>query len=325
MRCPRFLLGLAAPFLLVGPAFGADDVDEQVRRMVQAARQMDYQGVLVHGMPAGVESMRFYHAGDADGGYRERLVMLTGPARELVRDGAMVRRYHPDSGQVVVGPRRTGTGIFRLAPEDLERVREHYRIEAGPSGRVAGREAQAIEFRAGDDARFTYRIWRDRATNLPLQTEILNAEGRVQETFMFATVEPGTRPTEAELTMQVPDGVPVVERRRLSEADRPAVLRSLKLPPGFRLQASFQGQEGADGGRQYFYSDGLATLSVFLDRSPKGTPETDGQREILQRGALRACSLARSGYRVTVLGELPGRALRRIAESLEGNGGGDAP
>jgi sigma-E factor negative regulatory protein RseB len=287
--------------------------------MVEAARQMDYQGVLVHGMPAGVESMRFYHAGNADGGYRERLVMLTGPARELVRDGANVRRYHPDSGQVVVGPRRTGTGIFRLAPEDLDRVRRHYRIEQGPRGRIAGREARAIEFRASDDARFTYRIWRDRATSLPLQTEILNAEGRVQETFMFATVEPGARPSEAELTLQVPDGVPVVERRRLAEADRPAILRSLKLPPGFRLQASFQGPE-RDGGRQYFYSDGLATLSVFLDKRREAGEETGGERDILQRGALRACSLSRSGYRVTVLGELPGRALRRIAESLEAEG-----
>jgi sigma-E factor negative regulatory protein RseB len=324
MRCPRLLLGLAAPFLLIGPAFGADDVDDQVREMVRAARQMDYQGVLVHGMPAGVESMRFYHAGNPDGGYRERLVMLTGPARELVRDGVNVRRYHPDSGRVVVGPRRTGTGIFRLAPEDLERVRQHYRIEAGPRGRIAGREAQAIEFRASDDARFTYRIWRDRATNLPLQTEILNAEGRVQETFMFATVEPGVRPTEAELTMQVPDGVPVVERRRLAEADRPAILRSLKLPPGFRLQASFQGQDG-DRGRQYFYSDGLATLSVFLDRRREAAASPEGEHEILQRGALRACSLSRSGYRVTVLGELPGRALRRIAESLEGEVSGEAP
>jgi len=317
MSIRRFFLGLAAALLVAGPAPGADDLDAQVQAMVQAARQMDYQGVLVHGMPVGVESMRFYHAGNADGSYRERLVMLTGPARELVRDADSVRRYHPDSGRVVVGPRRTGTGIFRLAPEDLERVRAHYRIESGPSGRVAGREARAIEFRAGDDQRFTYRIWRDLATNLPLQTEILDSDGHVQETFMFATVETGVRPRAADLKMRVPDGLPEVRRQRLAEGDRPAILESLYLPAGFRLKASFKGPDGG-GGRHYFYSDGLATLSVFLAPGEGQGADGDDDRDILQRGALRACSLSREGYRVTVLGELPGAVLRRIANSLEG-------
>lgn len=316
MMGARLFQGLAAFLLLVGPAFGADDLEDQVRAMVQAARQMDYQGVLVHGMPVGVESMRFYHAGNADGSYRERLVMLTGPARELVRDENSVRRFHPDSGQVVVGPRRTGTGIFRLAAEDLERVRSHYRLEPGPSGRIAGREARAIEFHAGDGERFTYRIWRDMETSLPLQTEILSSDGQVQETFMFATVRVGVRPRAADLEMQVPSGLPEVRRKRLDGGDRPTILDSLYLPSGFRLKASFQGP-GSHGGRHYFYSDGLATLSVFLDRSGQKAPADDGEREILQRGALRACSLAHGGYRVTVLGELPGPVLRRIADSLE--------
>lgn len=316
MMGTRALLVLAGAFLLLGPVRASDDLDEQIRDMVRAARQMDYQGVLVHGMPVGVESMRFYHAGNADGTYRERLVLLTGPARELVRDADSVRRYHPGSAQVVVGPRRTGNGIFKLATEDLDRVRAHYRIRQGPSGRIAGREARAIEFRAGDGERFTYRVWHDRATDLPLQTEVLDARGRTQEVFMFATVEPGVRPQAANLKLQAPAGLPEVRRQRLGGDERPAILRSLYLPPGFQLEARFQGAE-PQAGRHYFFSDGLATLSVFLDRTDKPDSDPDQDREILQRGALRACSLSRSGYRITVLGELPGEALRRIADSLE--------
>jgi len=320
MMASRILLGLGAAFLLAGPAPAADDLDTQVMAMIQAARQMDYQGVLVHGMPVGVESMRFYHAGEGDGTYRERLVMLTGPARELVRNGDSVRRYHPEKGRVIVGPRRTGTGIFRLDAAELERVREHYRIERGPSGRVAGRESQAITFRAGDGERFTYRIWRDEATNLPLQTEVLDADGRVQETFMFATLETGDEPEPSDLRLTAPSNIPVVHRRRLEGVDRPDVLRSLELPPGFQLQARYQDPEG-DGDHQYFYSDGLATLSVFLDRAESPAHPDDQNREILQRGALHASSLASGGYRITLLGELPGPALRRIAASLEDAGG----
>jgi sigma-E factor negative regulatory protein RseB len=321
MRLLPHFLGLAAALLLAGPAPGADDIEAQVRDMVRAAREMDYQGILVHGMPVGVESMRFYHAGNADGSYRERLVMLTGPARELVRDGDSVRRYHPESGHVVIGPRRSGTGIFRLDAGDLDRVRAHYIIETGPSGRVAGREARAIEFRAGDGDRFTYRIWRDEATSLPLQTEILDAQGRVQETFMFATVETGVRPEDADLELQAPADHSVVRRQPLDTRDKPAVLRALALPAGFQLQASFRGP-GREGSRHYFYSDGLATLSVFLDPVKGGQTEGGDGREILQRGALHACSLSHGGYRVTVLGELPGPVMRRIAENLRGESEG---
>lgn len=320
MMASRAFLGLAAAVLLAGPALAAEDLDNQVLDMVQAARQMDYQGVLVHGMPVGVESMRFYHAGEGDGTYRERLVMLTGPARELVRDGENVHRYHPDKGRVVVGPRRAGTGIFRLDAEDLERVREHYRIAQGPAGRIAGRESRAIEFRAEDGERFTYRIWRDKATDLPLQTEVLDAEGRVQETFMFATVEPGVRPQSSDLELGAPSGLPVVRRRRLEDNNPPDILSALELPPGFRLQARFQGPAG-DRGHQYFYSDGLATLSVFLERTEAAAQADGRSQKILQRGALHASSLASGGYRITLLGELPGAALRRVAESLENPGG----
>lgn len=316
MMSGRAFLGLVAGMLLTGSALAAENLDEQVREMVRAARQMDYQGVLVHGMPIGVESVRFYHAGESDGAYRERLVMLTGPARELVRNGESVRRYHPEKGRVLVGPHRAGTAIFRLDAGDLERVRDHYGIERGPAGRVAGRQARAILFRAGDDERFTYRVWQDKKTSLPLQTEVIDQEGQVQETFMFATVEVGGEPRPSDLELGAPSEVPVVERRRLEEGKEPEVLGSLELPPGFRLQARYQGAQG-EGGSQYFYSDGLATLSVFLERDEKAAGTGEESRGIHQRGALHASSLASGGYRITLLGELPGPALRRIAESLD--------
>ncbi len=299
----------------------ADDLEEQVRRMIRSARQMDYQGILVHGIPVGVESMRLYHRGNSDGTYRERLVMLTGPARELVRNGHTVHRYHPELGKVVSGPRRSGTGVFKLVEEDLDRVREHYRLVDGPGGRVAGREARAIELRATDGDRFTYRVWRDRATDLPLQTEVLNEGGTVVETFMFATVEPGRRPASEDLELQAPPDLPRIHRESLRSPERPAVLQNLKLPPGFRLDSRFEGP-GENGGEHLFYTDGLATLSIFLEEVGEDLEPATGSREILQRGALHACSVHSKGYRITLLGELPGPAMRRIMDSLEPASGG---
>jgi sigma-E factor negative regulatory protein RseB len=318
---PPYFARICLAFLAVAlvPTAVAQDLEDQVRRMIHAARTMDYTGVLVHGMPVGVESMQLYHRGGADGSYRERLVMLTGPSRELVRDGETVHRYHPQMGQVVSGPRRSGTGVFKLVEQDLDRVHEHYRLVSGPAGRVAGREARAVEFRSRGGDRFNYRVWRDVATDLPLQTEVLAGDGEVMEVFMFAAVEPGKTPQNGDLQLQVPEGTPRVQRQPLDEAARPPeALKGIVLPPGFRLDARFHGPGKDDGEAHHlFYTDGLASLSIFLKET--GSPEAERGKgcEILQRGALHACSLYRGGYRITLLGELPAPAIRRIANSLE--------
>lgn len=308
-------LFLAVPPALAESGAAGDDLDAQVRSMIRAAQEMDYQGILVHGMGVGVESMRLYHRGGQDGTYRERLVMLTGPARELVRNGKTIHRYHPGLGKVVSGPRRSGTGVFKLVEEDLERVRSHYRLAQGPEGRVAGREVRAIELRAAEGDRYTYRVWRDRATDLPLQTEVIDRKGAVVETFMFAVVEPGVRPAPEHLELQAPPDLPRVHRESLSEPAPPGVLEDLDLPAGFRLESRFEGAAG-DKGEHFFYTDGLATLSVFLERVSEGSESAPADRQIVKRGALHACSIRREGFRITLLGELPGPTMRRLLDSL---------
>ncbi|MFA9461730.1 MucB/RseB C-terminal domain-containing protein [Thiohalorhabdus sp. Cl-TMA] len=311
---PIFAVLLAAVQVSIAEA-KQGQVEAEVKRMIQAAREMSYQGVLVHGVPVGVESMRLFHRGGPDGSFRERLVMLTGPARELVREDDQIKRYHPDIGQVISGPRRSGTAIFKLAEKDLDRVRKYYSLTTGPTGRVAGRQARAVEFRAQDDHRFTYRVWRDVSNNLPLQTEILSEDGRVMETFMFAVVSPNSSLDEEDLRMKVPEAARHLERRALEEGNHPEVLSRMKLPPGFRLDARF-GVPGEAGGTHLFFTDGLATLSVFLEKV-KGNVDLSGKAgDILQRGALHACSVHQGRYRITLLGELPGPAIRRIAASL---------
>lgn len=304
-----FLLGLAP---LGAVAEDQDSPVAEVRRAVTAAQGLDYQGVLVHALPSGVETMRLYHRSDGEGGFRERVVMLTGPARELVRDADSLWRYQPGGKRVIGGPRRGGTGIFKLQAGDLERVRKHYEISRGPRGRTAGRAVRALELRARDDQRFHYRLWRDLETDLPLRTEVLDQQGNVVESFLFAVVDPGVRPTPQQVRLRVPDHAQRVRRGERDPQAAPDLIDSLRLPRGFRMAGCFEGPGEADS-YHLFYSDGLATVSVFVE-AEEGGDETSGG--VLRRGALHAATLRRAGYRVTILGELPGPAIQRAAASL---------
>lgn len=62
--------------------------------MSKASRELNYDGVFVYRLGKQVDTMRIIHKSDADGSI-ERLVSLTGHAREVIRDKDQVRCYFP--------------------------------------------------------------------------------------------------------------------------------------------------------------------------------------------------------------------------------------
>jgi sigma-E factor negative regulatory protein RseB len=86
------------------------------------------------------------------------------------------------------------------------------------------------------------------------------------------------------------------------------------LPPGFRLLTQVSRQwPGSDRVVvQSVYSDGLATLSVFVDPD---TAKVAGREGSSQRGAVGVVSRLLGNRALITVGELPVTALRKVSES----------
>ena len=87
------------------------------------------------------------------------------------------------------------------------------------------------------------------------------------------------------------------------------------MPGGFKLSVATQSQIG---GSEYpvehlVYSDGLATVSVFIE-DPK--TETEVGEGFTNLGSTNAFSLTLRGRKVTAVGEVPRQTVRTIASSL---------
>ena len=81
---------LAAALALLAPvALAATDAAGWLARVGPALRGLDYQGTLVVVAGGRVDTLRVFHRVD-DGRERERLVALSGPPREVIRDGSRV-------------------------------------------------------------------------------------------------------------------------------------------------------------------------------------------------------------------------------------------
>src|SRR5258706_11389331 len=101
------------------PVFAATEAQDWLMRIHQAAERLNYEGTFVYQHGAQLETMRIFHRVDK-GVVKERLVSLTGPAREVIRTDEEVRCYLPDQKAVVIEHRRLGqAGFVAIVPERL--------------------------------------------------------------------------------------------------------------------------------------------------------------------------------------------------------------
>jgi len=88
-----------------------------------------------------------------------------------------------------------------------------------------------------------------------------------------------------------------------------------QVPDGFLLTDYGWHQLSADdpGVEHWVYSDGLASVSVYIEKSLKDNEAYSG---VSYRGALNAYGTMVGGYYVTVVGEVPRHTVELIGKSV---------
>lgn len=280
-------------------------------RIGPALHGLDYRGTLVVVAEGRMETLRVYHRND-DGRERERLVALSGPPRELVRDGEQVVCVGTGGGDSAYW--LDGGDHWRAAIALGEGVSpEVYAITLGGQGRVAGHPAQILEVRAGDHWRYGYRLWLEQGSGLPLRVDLLDADGQAVERVAFTELELGVRPSDSELSASA-EVRPVPPRSPLPGAEAQVQWRVQSPPPGFVLRAARRQDEGA----HLLYSDGLASVSVYVEASPPGLRGSDARR----RGAVHSRTFWSKGWRVLAIGKVPAGTVDRFARNLRADADG---
>lgn len=313
----NYLVSLPLLFFAVGLPAYADEAHEWLLRVHRSAQQLNYEGTFVYQHGGQLDTMRVFHRA-AEGVVKERLVSLTGPAREVIRTDDEVVCYLPDQKSVYVEHRRfDGKGFLAIVPERLPDLEENYVIELGKIARIAGRPAQQLVIRARDDYRYGYTLWADRETGLLLKADLTNDKGKVLEQFMFTQINIGGDIPPAALEPQTPaEGMVWYRDSRVADGAPTRSWRPARLPKGFKLSSSvIRRLPKADRVvEQLVYSDSLAAVSVFVEKLDGGAAETlEGP---MRMGALYALGKILDGHYITVVGEVPAKTIVMIGSSL---------
>jgi sigma-E factor negative regulatory protein RseB len=308
---------------------GADDPSEWLQKMNQALTTRNYDGTFFHLSEGRVETMRIVHRVRA-GRVTERLQSLDGSGREFVRNNGELTCYLPDQHTVLVEPRPDRGPFLGSLPQFGADVNEFYRIEALPATHILGRAARVIAVTPKDQFRFGYRLWLDEKTAMPLKTQLCDSRGQVIEQIFFARLDMPENIPDSELAPAVrTEGMRWVRQGPSHDSAPPALsaYRASELPPGFRLTvAGAQTIGGASVPASHLvYSDGLATVSVFVEEQQPDAPAESPMQGLARVGSGFAFSTVVQGHQVTAVGEVPAATVEFIAHAVKSSGAPELP
>ncbi len=314
-RFPVFVVFILTSSTAFGAGLSARD---WMMSMAKAVQKHNYQGIFVYRHDNQIEAMRIVHR-SVGGKQRERLVSLNGVAREIIRNDQEVVCYLPDQNSVVVENRKNSDKNFPgLFPKRLDRVTANYKLELGGTSRVANRMAQMVVVRPLDHYRYGYHLWADTKTGLLLKSNLVGTDGHIIEQFMFTNISIDKPISDAALKPRY-NGKGMVWHRENDAAGQPAVKahwHATKVPPGFELtrQISRHGPMHKQEVEHLVYADGLAAVSVFVERRTKDKKSAiEGATGM---GAVHAFGRVSGDYHITVVGEVPPATVAMIANSV---------
>jgi sigma-E factor negative regulatory protein RseB len=290
-----------------------------LQKVAGAAQRLTYTGIFVYQNGARSETSRITRLID-DGNEYERLEVLDGSPREVVRRNEEVRCFLPDNKLLIV-ERRNARQLFpTLLPGNLANLTEYYVIQKGPAARVAGVSSRLVIVEPKDEFRFGHQFWIEPNSGLLLKANLVGDAGAVLETFAFTELKIGGPITRdmVQPQSQVEGGigwqVQRVDANEVKVDDGHWVFRNPL--PGFRRISGMKRKLHPDSpeGTQLIFSDGLAAISVFLEPMAGRAKEEPAQFSV---GAVNVFKRQVGDYQLIVMGDVPAAAIRHFGEGVE--------
>ncbi|HZZ93607.1 MAG TPA: MucB/RseB C-terminal domain-containing protein [Usitatibacter sp.] len=311
---PALALGLACQ------AHGAPppaDARAWLQRAVEASRDVSYAGTFVHTNGDRISTVRVTHT-NSGGDEHERIEALDGPPYEIVRHNEEMFCYFPDAKTVRLDRRINARFFPSLFRASADVIAASYDVKLGKSERVLGYDCQWVDLDPRDNLRFRERLCSEAGSGLVVRARTLDPSGRVIEQYTFSELRLGSQVArgdvksifEARVKQWVTDAQPREEAKGVDTG------WSVSNPPaGFHKAAELRRTLPGRGQpvSQLIFSDGLASLSVFVEPNPSPGRTAEASTE---DGTTTFFVRPMGDQLVTVLGEVPLTTAQRVGRSV---------
>jgi len=325
----------AAFFLLsVSTNSFAGHLFDVLQRMSDADQNQSYQGTFILRKSDDLSTLRVTHSNDDEGDW-ESLEALNGEPRKIIRRNNKVVSVFPKRNLVTIRIDATKQSLHRQLPENIHQLELFYSINMLPDDRIANHPALVVDLIPIDKLRYGYRYWVDKNTGMLLRCDLVAEDGAVVEQMMFTSLDYlAQTPVQAfdlkqfehyrQLLLDAPEiddlenGPPPWTVNMLPKGFMlTQVMRHYSQPIAEQTMAEQNIAEQMKAARpnllHLVYSDGLASVSVFIEKNMAAAKHLRGS---LTMGAVNAFGLPIGDYFVTVVGEVPVKTVRSMAQSV---------
>ncbi len=306
---------LALSVCLSANALAQDDPWALLQKTAGAARQLNYQGVFLYQNGGQLRSIQITHMNTGGQEMTRNLVMDGSNPREVYSQGDNVVIFHPYQQKVLV-ERRRGQNLFpAMLPADMTLLKSSYNATQVGSDNVAGRAAYIIELAPKDAYRYRYRVWVDGETGLLLKMTLGSADNIPLEQIGFTQVNMiGSADADS-----VQPKIDMTKQYVMQNEQAPQHVTNewvvAQLPPGYHqidhVERVVPGK--ATPVSQIIFSDGIASVSLFIEPIGKGIRPKTGSKLM---GSTNMCAHVVEGHQIIVVGEVPAETVRQISKSV---------
>jgi sigma-E factor negative regulatory protein RseB len=309
------------PVLAVGVACAAQaapgDPLAWLQRASQAARHSSYEGTYVHTNGDHTSTVRVTHVSNG-GEEHERIEPLDDASLEIVRHNDETFCRFPDAKTVRLDPRIASRFFPNLISASAESISQAYEVKLGKLERVLGYECQWLRLEPRDALRYPQAMCAEVSTGLVVRAKTYNDQRQPIEQYTFTDLKLGPQVGRTDLKslfrarnrQWISDGQP---RDEATSTDSGWQVQ--RVPAGFlkiaELKRVLPGRPQPVA--QLVYTDGLATLSVFVE--PNATPPRAAEAGS-EDGTTNFFVRPIGEHVVSVLGEVPAATAQLVARSV---------
>lgn len=315
-RLPIFII-VVFSFIAVNASAAESDMEKLLSKMNQTLERGSYEGTFVFMQNGTVETMSIVH-GYSETGVREKLVSLTGDAREVIRDQNVLTCIWPRERLVVVESASAKHGLPAALPTDLNELAFHYKLIEVDQARIAGHECVIVRFEPLDDLRYGHELCVESLNGMVLESKTFDTNGTVIENMMFTSFRMRDSVPERlfEPSVHLNDYTWKTAGVELEGELLPDQAWKIEeLPAGFSLQSVTRRLMSASKNpvQHMVITDGLASVSVFISKVDDPSHMYKGAHK---KGVINAYARDLNQHQITVVGEVPQGTVKMIGSSI---------
>jgi sigma-E factor negative regulatory protein RseB len=280
-------------------------------QMNEASQHLNYELSYILVKKNSIEPLLYRHARQ-DAQQLAHLVYLSGPVREVIRRGDEVSYIEPGVEPFTIESGNMVAPTIPMLNTDVAELSRYYDFVKVGRAREAGAACQVLRVVPKDGLRYSYVVWVDEKSHLPLRADLLDRDGEVLEQYRTISFSVSERLAEI--------------MAGLNKVQLPEVL---KLPKGSVQETFWQVTWVPDGFQamelnryrmamterlveSQMYSDGLFNFSVYVSASDNYSLK--GQ--LVRQGRRTLHSVVKGENEISVVGDIPPATAQRIAQSV---------